>query len=103
MGESNNLVPKQSAFLLYTTSDGEVHVDVFFQDETVWLTQKRMAELFDVEVNTVNYHLKEIFKSAELQEKSVIRKFRITAADGKQYETQFYNLDVIISVGYRVN
>ena len=62
-----------------------------------------MAELFGVETNTVNYHLKEIFKSGELEEMSVIRNFRITAADGKNYNTQFYNLDAIIAVGYRVN
>ncbi len=62
-----------------------------------------MAELFGVETHTVNYHLKEIFKSGELEEMSVIRNFRITAADGKNYNTQFYNLDAIIAVGYRVN
>lgn len=93
----------ESDFLLYSTPEGDIHIEVFFQNETVWLTQKRMAELFDVEVNTINYHLKEIFKIAELSEKSVIRKFRITATDGKVYQTQFYNLDAIISVGYRVN
>ncbi|MDA3802769.1 MAG: virulence RhuM family protein [Patescibacteria group bacterium] len=90
-------------FLLYTTPNGKVKVEIFLRDETVWLTQKRMAELFDVEINTINYHLKEIFKSAELSENSVIRKIRITANDGKKYETNFYNLDAIISVGYRVN
>ena len=80
-----------------------MRVDVFFHDETVWLTQKKIAELFGVDVRTISEHLQNIFKSAELQEKSVIRKFRNTASDGKQYETQFYNLDAIISVGYRVN
>ena len=90
-------------FLLYTTPNGKVKVEIFLKDENIWLTQKRIAELFDVEINTVNYHLKEIFKSAELSEKSVIRKIRITASDGKNYETNFYNLDAIISVGYRVN
>jgi len=89
--------------LLYTALNGDVRVDVYIEDETVWLTQKSMAELFGVEVNTVNYHLKEIFKSFELQEDSVIRKIRITATDGKNYATNFYNLDAIISVGYRVN
>ncbi len=98
-----DIVPGESAFLLYTSPDGEVRIDVFFKDETVWLTQKKMAELFGVGINTVNYHLKEIFKSGELSEKSVIRKIRITAEDGKSYLTNFYNLDVIISVGYRVN
>lgn len=93
----------KNQIIFYTTPDGAVKVEVLFQDETIWLTQKKMADLFDVEVNTVNYHLKEIFKSGELSEKSVIRKVRITASDGKQYLTTFYNLDAIISVGYRVN
>ncbi len=89
--------------ILYTAPNGDIRVDVYIEDETVWLTQKSMAELFGVEVHTINYHLKEIFKSLELQEDSVIRKIRITAADGKNYNTNFYNLDAIISVGYRVN
>ncbi|HCW31981.1 MAG: hypothetical protein UT36_C0003G0057 [Candidatus Peregrinibacteria bacterium GW2011_GWF2_39_17] len=95
--------PQQSNIILYTTPEGDVKIDVFFQDETVWLRQKKMAELFGVEVNTINYHLKEIFKSGELTEDSVIRKIRTTAEDGKEYLTSFYNLDAIISVGYRVN
>ena len=103
MNESKNLVPKESDFLLYTAPDGDVRVDVFFYDETVWLTQKRMAELFGVDIRTISEHLQTIFKSGELQQDSVIRKFRNTAADGKTYDTQFYNLDAIISVGYRVN
>lgn len=90
-------------FLLYTTAEGEVKVEVYLADESIWLTQKKMAELFDVEVNTINYHLKEIFSSHELDEESVIRKIRITADDGKKYLTNFYNLDAIIAVGYRVN
>jgi hypothetical protein len=72
-------------------------------DETVWLTQKKLAELFDVAVPTINYHLKDVFKKGELVEDSVVRKILITAADGKKYETNIYNLDAIISVGYRVN
>jgi hypothetical protein len=94
---------KHSGFLLYNAPDGEVRIEVALEDETVWLTQKAMAELFGIEVQTINYHLKEVFKSGELQEDSVIRKIRITAADGKKYLTNFYNLDAIISVGYRVN
>lgn len=90
-------------FLMYSTPDGEVKVEVYIADETIWLTQKMMAGLFGVEVNTINYHLKEIFESGELSEDSVIRKIRITAEDGKQYLTNFYNLDAIIAVGYRVN
>ncbi|MDH4100108.1 MAG: virulence RhuM family protein [Nitrospirota bacterium] len=89
--------------VFYTTPEGKKKVEVIFQGEDFWLSQKRMAELFGVEVNTVNYHLKEIFKSGELVEKSVIRKIRTTAADGKNYPTSFYSLDAIIAVGYRVN
>lgn len=73
------------------------------EDETVWLTQKLIATLFDVNVRTINEHLQNIFRNNELDKNSVIRKFRTTASDGKDYETQFYNLDAIISVGYRVN
>jgi hypothetical protein len=82
--------------IFYTTPDGTKKVEVVFQNEDFWLSQKRIAELFVVEVNTVNYHLKEIFKSGELVEKSVIRKIRTTAADGKNYLTSFYSLDAII-------
>lgn len=92
-----------SEIIFYTTPDGNVKVEVVLQDETVLLTQKAMGELFGVETNTINYHLKEVFKNNELAEDSVIRKIRITAADGKKYLTNFYNLDAIISVGYRVN
>lgn len=95
--------PEFNDILLYTTPDGGVRVDVLYEGESFWLSQKKMAELFGVEVNTINYHLKEIFRSGELLEEAVIRTFRITASDGKNYNTQFYNLDVIISVGYRVN
>ncbi len=93
----------QNEIILYSTPQGDIKVEVFLQDETVWLTQKTMGQLFGVETNTINYHLKEIFKNRELEEKSVIRKIRITADDGKKYLTNFYNLDAIISVGYRVN
>lgn len=89
--------------LLYATPESRTTIEVFFENETFWLSQKKMAELFGVETHTVNYHLKEIFKSGELDELSVIRNFRITAADGKNYNTQFYNLDALIAVGYRVN
>lgn len=99
----NLSAPHEAEFLFYSGPDGKQHIEVFYAGETVWLTQKRMAELFGVEVNTINYHLKEVFGSGELDEDSVIRKFRTTAADGKKYLTAFYNLDAIISVGYRVN
>ncbi len=102
----NDLIPEQSNFLLYTSKDGKVKVDVFVQDETVWLTQKAMGQLFGVESHTINYHLKEIFKSGELQEDSTTRKIRAVQTEGKRQITRelvFYSLDAIISVGYRVN
>ena len=90
-------------FLIFTAQAGDDSIEVRVKNETVWLTQKLMAELFGVDVRTISEHLKNIFQSNELKDDSVIRKFRITAADGKKYLTQFYNLDAIISVGYRVN
>lgn len=100
-----NLTIRNSAaeFLIFTRQAGEDGIEVRYQDETIWLTQKLMAALFGVSVPTVNEHLKNIFANNELRADSVIRKFRTTAADGKNYNTQFYNLDAIISVGYRVN
>lgn len=94
--------PDVVEILLYQTEDGQTRLEVRLQDDTVWLTQKRMAELFQKDVRTINEHIKNIFEEGELKPESVIRKFRITAADGKSYDTQHYNLDVIISVGYRV-
>ena len=93
----------QSNIILYTTDSGSISVQVQYEDGTFWLTQKRMAELFGVEVPTINYHLKEVFKTGELNEDSVIRKIRITADDGKNYLTNFYQLKAILAVGYRVN
>ena len=90
-------------FLIFTSQAGENAIEVRIEDETVWLTQKLIGVLFDVDVRTVSEHLQNIFSSYELDENSVIRKFRNTASDGKQYQTNFYNLDAIISVGYRVN
>jgi hypothetical protein len=80
-----------------------VKVQVFYKDETVWLTQKALAELFGVQVPAVNKHLKNIFESGELVEESVISILETTAADGKDYQTRYYTLDAIIAVGYRVN
>jgi hypothetical protein len=97
------IVPQNNEIILYTTSEGTVRVEVVFQDESFWLTQKQIAGLFGVDVRTVNEHLKSIFSSGELQPDSVIRKIRITAADSKNYLTNHYNLDAIIAVGYRVN
>jgi hypothetical protein len=92
-----------SEFLIFTSKPGEDEIEVKFEDENVWLSQKMIAKLFDVQINTINEHLKNIFLTKELDENSVIRKFRITANDGKKYNTFMYNLDAIISVGYRVN
>ena len=111
---SSNIIPSgidnypmeaidQANFLFYTSPDGHTKINVALNNETVWASQKGMAEIFDVDTRTVNEHLQNIFKSGELEELSVIRKFRITATDNKNYDVNFYSLDVIISVGYRVN
>jgi len=90
-------------FLLYTSPGGEIKIDVFLHKENIWLTQKRMAGLFDVDRSVITKHLQNIFESKELDETSVSAKMAHTASDGKIYQTQYYNLDAIISVGYRVN
>lgn len=98
--------PREGEIILYTTPEGTARVEVFFQDETFWLSQRRMADLFGVEVPTINYHLKEIYKSGELSEAATIRKIRIVQEEGNRpvaREVDFYNLDAIIAVGYRVN
>ena len=92
-----------SEIILYTTPQGDIKLEVIVLDETVWLTQKAMGDLFGVAKSTISEHLSNIFHSQELIESSVVRKIRTAAADGKNYNTQFYNLDAIISVGYRVN
>ncbi len=108
MKKNNKLQIRNSTaeFLIFTNQSKTSSIEVRYEDETIWLSQKIMAELFDVEVNTINYHLKEIYKSGEIQEKRTIRKFRIVQIEGKREvnrEVDFYNLDAIISVGYRVN
>jgi len=90
-------------YLTFVASTGKGGVEAVYSDEDIWLTQKMMASLYDADVRTVNYHLKKIFGDSELQEDSVIRNFRITAADGKNYNTKHYNLSAIIAVGYKVN
>jgi hypothetical protein len=98
--------PREGEIIFYTTPEGVTKVEVVFQEETFWLSQRRMAELFDVEVSTINYHIKEIYKSGELQEGATIRKFRIVQPEGDRSvarDVDLYNLDVIIAVGYRVN
>lgn len=102
--KSKKLIRNSTAeFLMFTGQAGEQSIEARYESDTVWLTQKLMAELFAVDVRTISEHLKNVFANGELAEESVIRKFRNTAADGKSYLTQFYNLDAIISVGYRVN
>jgi hypothetical protein len=95
-------LPAQGQFLVYPTEDGRVKIDVRLEGETVWLTQAHMAELFQSSKQNVGQHLKNIFEEGELVESSVVKNFFNTAADGKNYRVNFYNLDAIISVGYRV-
>ncbi|MBF0400160.1 MAG: virulence RhuM family protein [Magnetococcales bacterium] len=90
-------------YLTFVASAGQGGVEALYADENVWLTQKMLGQLYDVDVRTINYHLKKIFSDCELDVGSVVRNFRITAADGKSYNTQHYNLAVIIAVGYKVN
>lgn len=100
----NSIVRSSAAeYLTFVAASGQGNVEAIYADENVWLTQKMMALLYDVEVNTINYHLKKVFSDGELQENSVIRNFRITAADGKSYDTKHYNLKAIVAVGYKVN
>jgi hypothetical protein len=96
------MTTKRSDFILFKTEDEKISVDVRFEDETVWLTQDQMAKLFDKAKSTISEHVKHIFEEKELDENSVVRNFRTTASDGKNYEVNYFNLDVIISVGYRV-
>jgi hypothetical protein len=98
-----NGLTNTSQFIFYTSSNGNMNIQIFVENETVWTTQKGMAEIFNVSRSTITEHLGNIFKSGELEENSVCRKIRHTAADGKNYDTNYYNLDAILSVGYRVN
>src|ERR1035437_3222806 len=91
-----------SEIIIYQTEDGITKIETRLENETVWLTQAQLAELFQKSRVTITEHIGNVFKEGELQENSVCRKFRLTATDGKSYETTYYNLDVIISVGYRV-
>lgn len=90
-------------FILYKTANEKVKVEIFIQNETVWLTQQKIADLFGIDRTVVTKHLKNIFNEGELTQESVCAKIAHTANDGKTYNTQFYNLDAILSVGYRVN
>ena len=91
-----------SEILLYQADDGQLKIQVRLQEDTVWLTQAQMAALFDKDKRTISEHIANVFQEGELSEDAVVRKIRTTAADGKNYDTNHYNLDVIISVGYRV-
>lgn len=88
--------------IVYQSDDGALHINVKLEDETVWLTQQQMAELYQTSKSNVSEHIKHIFEEGELDELSVVRNFRTTASDGKKYNTKFYNLDMIISLGYRI-
>ena len=94
---------KKAHFLIYRVAEDEVAVNALVKDDTIWLNQKAMAELFDCSTDNISLHLKNIFAEGELVKESVTEKISATASDGKTYATQFYNLDAIISVGYRVN
>lgn len=103
---STNPKPQHNDIIFYSTPNGEVRLDVLYLNETFWLPQKRMAELFGVESNTITYHVREIYLSGELEEVSTTRKIRVVQMEGKRNvnrEVDYYNLDVIIAVGYRVN
>ena len=91
-----------SEFIIFKTEDEKISVDVRMNDDTVWLTQDQMAMLFDKAKSTISEHIKHIFEEKELDKNSVVRNFRTTASDGKNYDVNYFNLDVIISVGYRV-
>ena len=98
-----NLIERQNGLLIYKDKDGNVVADAIYRDETLWLAQKGMAKVFDVDRTVITKHLKNIFTDGELNKNSVCANFAHTAEDGKTYKTDFYNLDAIISVGYRVN
>lgn len=91
-----------SEIIIYQNNDGNIKIDVRLEDETVWLSQAQIGDLFQKSKATISEHIKNVFEEGELNESAVVRNFRTTAADGKNYDTNYYNLDVIISVGYRV-
>jgi len=97
-----NMDPKQSEILMYQTEDGVTKIDVQIDQETVWLTQTQMMELFQTSKQNISLHISNVFKEGELEPEAVVKESLTTAADGKKYITKYFNLDVIISVGYRV-
>lgn len=92
----------KSEIVIFKTSDEKVSIDVRFEGETVWLTQAQLVDLYGSSKANVSEHIKHIFEEGEFEEDAVVRNFRITAADGKSYQTKYYNLDMIISLGYRI-
>ncbi|MBU1163029.1 MAG: virulence RhuM family protein, partial [Proteobacteria bacterium] len=100
--KKNKKIP-DNQITVYQTSDGKINIEVLYANENIWLPQKRIAELFDVDRSVITKHLKNIFSDNELEEDSVCAKFAHTAEDGKEYQTKFYSLEAIIAVGYRVN
>ena len=96
------MADEQGEIIIYQTNDGKNKIDVKLEGETVWLTQTQMVELYQSSKSNVSEHIKHIFEEKELEEDSVVRKFRTTASDGKQYDVSHYNLDMIISLGYRI-
>ncbi len=103
MGKKLQIRNSTAEFLIFTSQAGKDGIEVRFENETIWLSQKLMAILFDCSTDNISLHLKNIFKSGELNENSVTEEFSVTASDGKKYKTKHYNLDAVISVGYRVN
>ena len=102
----DDLEPKENNFIIYQNPNGEVKVDVFVENETVWLTQKSMGELFGVVKSTISEHLSNVFETYELKKEATVRNFRTVQKEGERQvkrELEYYNLDAIISVGYRVN
>ena len=102
MTNGTESAPGEAEFLLYQTEEGGTRVDVRFDGETAWLSMRQMTELFQRDKSVISRHLKNVFKEGELQRNSVVAEFATTAADGKTYQVEYFNLDVIISVGYRV-
>ena len=104
MNRENEIIPHETReILFYKTNNGDVRVEILLYQENLWLTQAKMAELFEVQKAAISRHLKNIFAAGELTEESVVSKLETTAADGKRYMTNYYSLDAIIAVGYRVN
>ena len=100
--KESNIVPIQDEIVLYQSEDGNTRINVNLQDETVWLSQQQLVELYRTSKSNISEHIKHIFEEVELEETLVVRKFRTTANDGKKYLTTFYNLDMIFSLGYRI-